>query len=278
MVSITYKDEVIATINQGQTATLVCAYKTMSSDVKVASSESDAASVIYDGRFIAHASAGKTAHLLCEGKTSISDMVVVAEPKPSEGLAFEAISGKACNLVGIGTCTDTKLVIPPASPDGKEVVGIDDAFYRNENITSVLIPPSVENLDGAFYRCFNLASVVFSKNSRLKRVDSYAFHQCYQLASIDLPDTVTFIGVEAFGSCRELVNITIPPNVVEVGFGAFSNCSNITITFTGKPNAISYNAFYGAENATINVPWSEGEVASAPWGAENATINYNYKG
>jgi hypothetical protein len=26
----------------------------------------------------------------------------------------------------------------------------------------------------------------------------------------------------------------------------------------------------------INVPWSSGTVANAPWGAYNATINYNY--
>ena len=37
--------------------------------------------------------------------------------------------------------------------------------------------------------------------------------------------------------------------------------------------------FYECEKlTTINVPWSEGEVAGAPWGATGATINYNYTG
>lgn len=36
------------------------------------------------------------------------------------------------------------------------------------------------------------------------------------------------------------------------------------------------NAFYQAKVMTdIYVPWSEGEVANAPWGATNATIHYN---
>ena len=38
-------------------------------------------------------------------------------------------------------------------------------------------------------------------------------------------------------------------------------------------------AFTGCDKlTTINVPWSEGEVANAPWGATNAVINYDYKG
>lgn len=59
---------------------------------------------------------------------------------------------------------------------------------------------------------------------------------------------------------------------------AFMNCTGLTeITFKGTPSRIDSTAFNGCTNLkTINVPWSEGAVANAPWGATNATINYNY--
>jgi hypothetical protein len=42
------------------------------------------------------------------------------------------------------------------------------------------------------------------------------------------------------------------------------------------PDFIEEDAFDGC-SATINVPWSEGEVDYAPW-SNSGTINYNYTG
>lgn len=65
-----------------------------------------------------------------------------------------------------------------------------------------------------------------------------------------------------------------------IGDDTFSGCSGLAaITFKGTPTSISSVAFQDCPRlATINVPWSEGAVANAPWGATNATINYNYTG
>lgn len=49
-----------------------------------------------------------------------------------------------------------------------------------------------------------------------------------------------------------------------------------TIIINSTPNSISTNAFRTASLLTdIYVPWSEGDVANAPWGATSATIHYN---
>ena len=51
-----------------------------------------------------------------------------------------------------------------------------------------------------------------------------------------------------------------------------------SVVFSSKPTSINFNAFSGCSSlATIYVPWSEGEVASAPWGANGATIIYDYQ-
>ena len=55
------------------------------------------------------------------------------------------------------------------------------------------------------------------------------------------------------------------------------NKSVMTIKLTSDMTSIPKNAFMNCTALTdIYVPWSEGEVAHAPWGATNATINYNY--
>ena len=51
----------------------------------------------------------------------------------------------------------------------------------------------------------------------------------------------------------------------------------LTVEFLGTPTSISADAFTAnAANITsILVPWSNGDVANAPWGATNAVITYD---
>jgi hypothetical protein len=75
------------------------------------------------------------------------------------------------------------------------------------------------------------------------------------------------------------MNITkIPEKVKTIEANAFYGCHGLTaLTFEGTPESIASDAFSGCSNIkTINVPWSEGAVAGAPWGATNANIVYNY--
>ena len=61
---------------------------------------------------------------------------------------------------------------------------------------------------------------------------------------------------------------------------AFSACSGLTeVTFTSTPAKLLSNTFGQCKNIlTIRVPWSQDEIAGAPWGATNATILYDYTG
>ena len=48
-------------------------------------------------------------------------MASAEEPKYSEGLKFTSNGDGTCSVSGIGTCTDTEIVIPPVSPMGDAV-------------------------------------------------------------------------------------------------------------------------------------------------------------
>ena len=63
---------------------------------------------------------------------------VCNEYEPSEGLAFTSNGDGTCYVSGIGTCTDTDLVIPRKSPAGDTVISIGYwAFQYCSDLTSV---------------------------------------------------------------------------------------------------------------------------------------------
>ena len=59
-------------------------------------------------------------------------------------------------------------------------------------------------------------------------IGSFAFHNCYNLTSIIIPNSVTSIGQDAFLNCSRLTSIIIPNSVNTIGGSAFSNCSGLT--------------------------------------------------
>ena len=84
-------------------------------------------------------------------------------PAYSEGLEFTSNGDGTCYVSGIGTCTDTDIVIPTTLPDGDTVTGIgSDAFRNCTSLTSITIPDSVTSIGvAAFEDCDSLASIEF---------------------------------------------------------------------------------------------------------------------
>lgn len=288
-VEITYKDKVI-TLRAGQIATLLCANKTMASDV-IVSPNNGAAGVSYNGKIIAYVLGEKTAKLLCKDKSPTHDIIVVAEPKPSEGLEFGEYSAtERSSVKGIGTCTDTDLVIPTFSPNGYLVVQISSSvgsgpFSYNESLNSVFIPYGVEAIGrgaglgdaGAFQGCTNLEKVEFSKLSRLKRIWEGTFKDCVNLTSISIPKSVEIIIDNAFEGCTKLIqqengvlyvdkwvvgvdesanSISLRKNTVGIVDNAINSPENlINADLSSEITKISYGAFSGCENlSSVKIP------------------------
>ena len=136
------------------------------------------------------------------------------EYTPTEGLSYILNGdGNGYTVSGIGTATDTDIVIP-SEYNGLPVTGIGyTAFAWCDSLTSVVIPDSVTS------------------------IGSYAFADCDSLASVTIPDSVTSIGVGAFYRCDSLTSIVIPDSVTSIGDRAFSWCPSLTSIAVDENNA-----------------------------------------
>lgn len=170
------------------------------------------------------------------------DITWVAQYKESQGLRYMLSADHSYYVViGIGTCTDTQLVIPSVY-EGlpvKEIYFI--AFAENQNLTSVIIPEGMTRIgEGAFAGCSNLTSVTIPGSVTV--IDESAFSQCSGLTSLTIPEGVGVIGESAFYGCRNLTSVTVPKSVTAMGQKVFSRCSGLTELQVAAGNSVYHSA------------------------------------
>lgn len=207
------------------------------------------------------------------------------ESDGSQGLEYRII-GDHAEVTGIGTCTDTEIVIP-SQYKGYPVREIDQwAFKDNTRITSVRISDSVTRIAGnAFAGCTSLNSVYISAS--VIDVTALSFDGCINITSITVDPanpiyegtnciiqksskwlllgcrttvipadgSVQYIGDSAFKGILGLYSITVPEGVVDIEIGAFNNCSDLrelhlpsTLRQIG---AAECNIIYGCNNIEV---------------------------
>lgn len=161
-------------------------------------------------------------------------------------------------------------------PDNVIAIG-DNGFYRCPKLSLTSLPSGITSLgDYAFADCSMLT--LTSLPSGITSLPTAAFQYCPKLALTALPSGLTSIGAYAFKQGTGLASITLPPALTTIGDYAFANCTGLeTVRFTSTVSSIPGGVFSGCTKlSTIYVPWSQGQVANAPWGASNATIVYDY--
>ena len=108
---------------------------------------------------------------------------------------------------GIGTATETDIIIAPEY-NGKRVEAIDSyAFKNNKRITSITAYDSLTGIwNEAFYGCSNLVKVTFGNSLFIGR---RAFFECSSLKNLYLPQYTFSIEGNMFEGCDSLESITV---------------------------------------------------------------------
>ncbi len=119
---------------------------------------------------------------------------------------------------------------------------------KDTSITGeVFIPSNYEGkpitIIGSFMGCRGLTSIEIPNS--VTSIGISAFQNCSRLTSIEIPDSVTSIGAYAFYGCSGLSSIEIPDSVTSIGNRAFQGCTGLTKIFIPKSvttiNASSYS-------------------------------------
>jgi len=188
----------------------------------------------------------------------------------SKGLAFELNDdGESYKVTGIGTCADTKLVIP-AQYEGKSVTSIGDYAFRDcDSLTSIEIPNSVTSIGRyAFVRCDSLTSVEIPNS--VTSIGSRAFEECFSLTSVYITDIAKWCGISfensfantfycaknlylknASGKYELVSELVIPDTVTEIKNYAFSGFTGLTsIEISNGVTSIGEEAFRDCTSLT----------------------------
>ena len=137
-------------------------------------------------------------------------------------------------------------------------------------ITKITIPKTVQHIESrCFDECVNMTEFVIEGatdgTSQLKEIDSHAFLNCKKLASITLPNSVTYLGDDAansieggvFEGCESFTSFTFPSSYASRNLPSFTfkECKNLaTINWNGyNPKRLNKNAFENCDKIT----WSQ---------------------
>ncbi len=126
--------------------------------------------------------------------------------------------------------------------------GVIITGHLSKNLSELVIPdelngrPVVAIDSGAFSDREDLASVVLPDG--LKWIGARAFAHCHGLESVTIPEGVTSIGDEAFVFCYGFTSMTIPGSVGNIGRSSFAYCHGLRTIEVSAANQ-NYTAIDG---------------------------------
>lgn len=184
-------------------------------------------------------------------ETTVEETTEPPLPEASAGLEYKVSDdGTHAILVGIGTCTDTDIIIA-SEYNGLPVTVIGECALSNISaLKSVTIPEGVKTVMlEAFYHCTALVDIELP--ATLEKIGSFAFAECESLKTLTIPNGVKSIDDRAFAECRNLSELDLGTGVERIMESAFMYCTSLKkVVVPGSVKEISNSAFAGNHELT----------------------------
>ena len=147
-------------------------------------------------------------------------------------------------------------------------------YIGDEN--EVVVPKRCHEIGSKAFKGSSVKSVVLQEG--VIYIGTNSFEDCYYLAKITLPNSLTSIGSFAFSGCRSLNSIKLSPNIRAINSCAFFSCPNLeevilpdnlfgihneafksctklkNITLPETVGYLGKSAFYNSGIQSINIP------------------------
>lgn len=161
----------------------------------------------------------------------------------------------------------------PITINGNRFASTNEAsnYISTNNINTAIFAGQVEQIsyiDGNDYQVTQVscieATVSGFKNyknriillSNITAIDGWAFQDCINLTSIEIPNSVTNMSVQIFFGCSNLINVVLPKGITEITTNEFSYCRSLTnINIPSSVTIIDVGAFSGCTSLTsVTIP------------------------
>lgn len=118
----------------------------------------------------------------------------------------------------------------------------------------------------AFYNCYNLTSVELPQS--VAEIKNYTFAYCSKLASVSFPDELKVIGVAAFDYCSSIKTVAMPNSVERVGMSAFRYCRDLeSVLISENIDSINHSTFVACDNLrNVVIPNNVTYIGQAAFG------------
>lgn len=146
------------------------------------------------------------------------------------------------------------------------------AFYNCENLTEAVLPDTLTSLGQDAFCYTALTSIVIPESVTELYAGSYGvFGRCRNLASANLPGSLTEIPASLFYGCESLTSIEIPEGVTKIGESAFQGTGLTELAIPEGVTAIGGQFIAETSIASITFPASLTEWETTTCGFTNLT-------
>ena len=122
--------------------------------------------------------------------------------------------------------------------------------YKTGTITSNFEGCTEQCYKGSTYYYYYIpASLRSVKITDTQNMCAYAFKNCENLTTIELPNTMNSVGMSIFDGCKALSSIAIPNGITSLDINTFNGCTNLkTIVLPNSLSSIGGSSFDGCNN------------------------------